>query len=229
MVSVFKQLARQYKNVRADLKVAVHYSEDEKVLKDKKALLDSIIAYLNSYEWLSRDGSIEKVRTYLKSGFDYDFVCKSFGISYESAKNTMKWANIQFKKKIGSETLRLIEEGKLEEAMCAFYVASGRIDLDNLLVDEYKPYLPQAEYLPYSLEECTTELKVLGAVSKARFKRFSEIVDEKKMAYLIHLLTGESRMAYLLRPTMVGLLTGEVKPSEAAQLEKDIKLENNII
>ena len=79
MVSVFKQLARQYKNVRADLKVAVHYSEDEKVLKDKKALLDSIIAYLNSYEWLSRDGSIEKVRTYLKSGFDYDFVCKSFG------------------------------------------------------------------------------------------------------------------------------------------------------
>lgn len=229
MISVFKQLARSYKHVKEDLKKAVSFSEDQKMLQDKKELLESIINYLNSYDWMSRKDSIDKVRTWLTSGYDYELVCRTYDISYEKAKNAIKWANAQFKKKIGEETLEMIEQGKLDEARCAFYVASGQIDLENLIVEDFKPFLPQAEYLPYDLEECLFELKVLQAVSKAKFKTFADRADKNKMAYLLHLLTGESKIAYLLRPAMVELLNGNMSAAEVVQEEKDLRIANNMI
>ena len=90
MESIFKALSKEYNSVKDNPDVAV---------AEKRELLEEIVKYVNSMTWLSRKATKEKISFYIKSGYDYDALCKEFDITYEAAKNAVKWASKQLKSK----------------------------------------------------------------------------------------------------------------------------------
>ena len=124
MINNFKSLSKTYASTLQELEYVEQGSDRENTLLLAKQLLEEIIDYLKSYKWLYKQSSKEKIKVWIESGYDYDVLCEQFNISYEGARWSVSWANSQFKKKIGENTIKLIKEGLIEEARAAFYVGT---------------------------------------------------------------------------------------------------------
>ena len=217
MESIFKALSKEYNSVKDNPDAAV---------AEKRELLEEIVKYVNSMTWLSRKATKEKISFYIKSGYDYDSLCKEFDITYEAAKNAVKWASKQLKAKIGRNTVQLIRFGYIEEARVAFYVGIGRISRENLFVSDLNGVLPESKYSAiYNLQDCVAELVLLRRMSLAYFKKYADKVDSKKMAYLLSLIEGDSRKAMWLRPYIINAIQGYTTLEDLLGMEEKIKKE----
>lgn len=217
MESIFKALSKEYNSVKDNPDAAV---------AEKRELLEEIVKYVNSMTWLSRKATKEKISFYIKSGYDYGALCEEFNITYEAAKNAVKWASKQLKAKIGRNTVQLIKFGYIEEARVAFYVGIGKISRDNLFISELNDILPESKYSAiYNLQDCIAELALLRKMSLAYLKKYSDKIDNKKMAYLLSLIEGESRKATWLRPYVINMVQGYIKLEALLEIEEKIKKE----
>ena len=220
MESIFKALSKEYN--------AVKDKQDEK-LQDKKELLGELVAYVNSMTWLSRTSAKKKISFFIKSGYDYDAFCDEFNISYESAKNSVKWASKQVKSKIGEDTLQLIRNGYIEEARLAFYTGSGQISRESLFLSDMVDSLPESKYsAAYDLQDCWTELVFLRKISLSYIEKHAKKVDKNKLAYLLSLIEGSSKKAVWLRPYIIDMIMGYMKIEDLLVTEEKIKEENYI-
>ena len=220
MESIFKALSREYN--------AVKDSQDEN-LQDKKELLSELINYVNSMKWLSRTPAKKKITFFIKCGYDYEAFCAEFNISYESAKNSVKWAAKQLKSKIGEHTVRLIRDGYIEEARLAFYTGSGHISRETLFLSDMVAILPESKFsAAYDLQDCLTELVYLRKFSVDYIEKHAKNVDKTKLAYLLSLIEGDSKKAVWLRPYLIDMLMGYMKIEELLLVEEKIKEENYI-
>ncbi len=220
MESIFKALSREYN--------AVKDSQDEN-LQDKKELLRELVDYVNSMKWLSRTPAKKKISFFIKSGYDYDAFCAEFNISYEAAKNSVKWASKQLKAKIGEHTLELIRDGYIKEASDAFYVGTGQISRENLFLSDIAKVLPESKFsAAYDLQDCLTELVYLRKISLDYIEKHARKVDKNKLAYLLSLIEGRSRKAMWLRPYIIDMLMGYMKIEDLLLAEEKIKEEKNI-
>lgn len=229
MVSIFKSLSRTYTSTINELKTVANGSDREALLIETKELLDELMDYLKSYDWLHKSTSKEKMKVYLESGFDYDVLCDTFDLSYDNAKMTVSWANGQFKKKIGENTIKLIREGFIDEARSAFYMNSGKINVSMLITSDGLECLPKSKFNIYSLKDCETELKILKLISKTTLQRYMDMMDKEKMAYLLWLLEGQSKKSDLFRPYLLALLNNNLTAEELVELENEIKSQQNYI
>lgn len=217
MESVFKALSKEYNSVKNN--------QDDNVA-EKRELLEEIVKYVNSMEWLKREKTKEKILFYIKSGYDYEALCKEFNITYEAAKNAVKWASKQLKAKIGRNTVQLTRFGYIEEARVAFYVGIGKISRENLFVSDLNGILPEGKYSAiYNLQDCVAELALLRRMSLAYLKKYADKVDIKKMAYLLSLIEGESRKATWLRPYIINMIQGYTTLEDLLGMEEKIKKE----
>ena len=220
MESIFKALSREYN--------AVKDKQDEN-LQNKKELLGELIDYVNSMKWLSRTQAKKKISFFIKSGYDYDVFCDEFNISYESAKNSVKWASKQLKSKIGEDTLQLIRNGYIEEARLAFYTGSGQISRESLFLSDMVDSLPESKYsAAYDLQDCLTELVFLRKISLSYIEKHAKKVDKNKLAYLLSLIEGSSKKAVWLRPYIIDMIMGYMKIEDLLVTEEKIKEENYI-
>lgn len=220
MESIFKALLKEYN--------AVKDKQDEDLI-EKKELLSEVVDYVNSMKWLSRTPVKKKITFFIKSGYDYEALCTEFNISYESAKNSVKWAAKQLKAKIGEHTVKLIRDGYISEARDAFYVGTGQISRDNLFISDIARVLPESKFsAAYDLQDCLSELEFLRKISLDYIKKLTKKVDKSKLAYLLSLIEGSSRKATWLRPYIIDMLMGYMKIEELLVMEEKIKEENNI-
>lgn len=217
MESIFKALSKEYNSVKNN--------QDDGVAA-KRELLEEIVEYVNSMKWLTRVKTKEKIMFYIKSGYDYGALCKEFGITYEAAKNAVKWASKQLKAKIGRTTVQLIRFGYIEEARVAFYVGIGKISRDNLFMSDLNDILPESKYSAiYTLQDCITELALLRKMSLAYLSKYAEKVDSSKLAYLLSLIEGDSRKATWLRPYIINMIQGYTKLEDLLAMEEKIRKE----
>ena len=220
MENIFKALSKEYN--------AVKDKQDEDLI-EKKELLVEVVDYVNSMKWLSRTLFKKKITFFIKSGYDYEALCTEFNISYESAKNSVKWASKQLKSKIGEHTVKLIRDGYISEARDAFYVGTGQISRDNLFLSDIARVLPESKFsAAYDLQDCLSELEFLRKISLDYIKKLTKKVDKSKLAYLLSLIEGSSRKATWLRPYIIDMLMGYMKIEELLVMEEKIKEENNI-
>lgn len=220
MENIFKALSKEYN--------AVKDKQDEDLI-EKKELLVEVVDYVNSMKWLSRTPVKKKITFFIKSGYDYEALCTEFNISYESAKNSVKWASKQLKSKIGEHTLKLIRDGYISEARDAFYVGTGQISRDNLFLSDIARVLPESKFSAvYDLQDCLSELEFLRKISLDYIKKLTKKVDKSKLAYLLSLIEGSSRKATWLRPYIIDMLMGYMKIEELLVMEEKIKQEKNI-
>ena len=217
MESIFKSLSKEHNSVK---------NNPDEAVAAKRELLEEIVEYVNSLSWLSRTKTKDKVRFFIKSGYDYEALCKEFGITYESAKNAIKWASKQLKAKIGRNTVQLIRFGYIEEARVAFYVGIAKISRDNLFVSDLNGILPESKYSAiYTLQDCIAELALLRKMSLAYLSKYAEKVDRSKLAYLLSLIEGDSRKATWLRPYIINMIQGYTKLEDLLAMEEIIKKE----
>ena len=220
MENIFKALSKEYN--------AVKDKQDDDLI-EKKELLVEVVDYVNSMKWLARASAKKKITFFIKSGYDYDALCTEFNISYESAKNSVKWASKQLKSKIGEHTVKLIRDGYISEARDAFYVGTGQIARDNLFLSDIAKVLPESKFsAAYDLKDCLTELEFLRKISLDYIKKLTKEVDKSKLAYLLSLIEGNSRKATWLRPYIIDMLMGYMNIEELLVVEEKIKEEKNI-
>ena len=220
MESIFKALSKEYNSVKDNQDVE---------LADKQELLKELVEYVNSMDWLTRVKTKKKISFFIKSGYDYEALCKEFGISYESVKNAVKWASKQLRRKIGKDTIKLIRNGFIEEARVAFYVSSGKISRENLFLSDIVDTLPESKYsAAFDLQDCLSELVYLRKISLSYIDKHAEKVNLNKLAYLLSLIEGSSKKAIWLRPYIIDMLMGYMKIDELLLVEEKIKEENLI-
>lgn len=219
MANIFKRLKNLHNTVTTRLAVCPADTD----LQESLRLLEEIDAYLRSFVWLRKQRTKDKMLTYLDGCFDYSLLCTEFGITYEQAKNAVHWAATKFENKIGSHTLKLIEQGCIDEARAAFYIGTGQLKLEELVTEQCVVELPEPLYDIFSLAECEQELRVLRLISKATLASYMESVDDEKMAYLMYLLKGNSKKAALFRPYLVALLAGDLNEQDLIEMENDIR------
>lgn len=223
MANVFKRLWKLHNSTANHLAACLPGSEEEMLYQEDLALIEEIDQYLYSFAWLRKQKTKDKIQVYLGGCFDYNLLCEQFGISYENAKNSVHWAATQFEGKIGWHTLKLIEQGYIEEARAAFYIGTGQLKIEQLVTDQCASKLPEPQYDIFRLADCEQELKVLRLVSKATLSEYMESIDNKKMAYLMYLLKGSTKKGAMLRPYLIALLTGGLHEQELIAMESEIR------
>ena len=224
MQGIFRKLEKEAVSVRNSLENKC--DEDAELLEMKKELLDEIVEYVDSYEWLYKSPLKEKVKFFIQSGYDYESLCNEFNVSYDSARSSIKWASNQLRKKIGQYTLQLVKEDRIADAATAFYIGTGKIKKDDYIMKELLSELPEEKFsAALDLKDCKNELVILRNLSTERFNRYLEVMDKKKMAYCIHLIEGSSKKADDYRFYMIKYLMGNISLDDLFSVEEDIKKE----
>lgn len=223
MLTIFKQIAKLYKTITYEQEKVNEDSDKGKELQVTKELLEEVMVYVDSFEWLKKDKSKEKVQFFLESSEDYDLLCKQYGISKDTAYNTIRWASKQLRDKIGKNTVSLIRDGYIEEARAAFYQGTGRLGVEKFVVSDLLDYLPESKYTTFYLEECKTELTILRNFSLSILKNYIKAMDDKKMAYILFLLEGKSKKSDLYRPYLIQLLEGKIKVDDFIEISEEIE------
>ena len=224
MQSIFKRLEKEVISVKKSLELSD--GENALLAEMKKELLDEIVEYVDGYEWLHKKPLKEKVKFFIHSGYDYDSLCREFNISYDSARSSVKWASNQLKKKIGQTTLQLIKEDRITDAATAFYMGTGKIKKEDYIMKELLCELPKEKFsAALDLNECKNELIILRNLSTERFYKYLDVMDERKMAFCLHLIEGKSKKADDYRAHMIKYLMGSISLEDLFSVENDIKKE----
>lgn len=223
MLTIFKQIAKLHKTIVYEQEKVNEESDKGKELQITKELLEELMEYVDSFEWLKKDKSKEKVQFFLESGEDYDLLCKQYNISRDTAYNTIRWASKQLRDKIGENTVSLIRDGYVEEARAAFYQGTGRLGIEKFVVSDLIEHLPEPKYTTFYLEECKTELTILRNFSLSILKNYIKAVDDKKMAYILFLIEGKSKKSDLYRPYLIQLLEGKIKVDDLIEISEEIE------
>ena len=216
-MGIFKDFQKEYEKVQREFSL-----NENEFMQQKKELLSEIVDYINSYKWLSGRKLKEKVKCYLSCGYDYDFLCKSFNISYGSARSSMKWASKQLRKRIGEHTLELIKNDNIDEARLAFYVGTNVIKKEDFILNDLISELPEPQFTAsLNFSDCRNELIILCNLSRARLNYYIDVMDKRKMAYLLHLMEGSSVRANTKRPLLLNYLIGGLSLNELIEEEKN--------
>ncbi len=219
----YKILETEQLKTEKELDKANIGKEREDFLIDKSNLIFEIFQYINSFSWLKRAGTIEKIKFFIDSGYDYPLLCKEFGISDSTARNCVSWSYKKLRDRIGENTVSLIQQDRIEDARLSFDMAIGKIQPKDLLVSDFIKVIPKEKFhAGISLEDCRTELKIMQYYSAYRLEDLYKRSDGEKMEYILHLLVGTSKKADLFRKYLVDMLKGNMSVDELISLEDDI-------
>ena len=226
--NIIKAYQKEKKLTDDALSGVIDSDESYEFLADKLTLLDEIIEYIESYEWIKQDKVKNRINFFIESGFDYDLYCKTYKVSYESARNSSKYAYKLLEQKLGENTLDLIKKGLLDEARAAFYARTGKIKKEKYIIQSLIEILPDSEFTAgISLADCRNELTILYNMSMWRLNFYKYRMNKDNMAYVLHLLEGNSKRADLFRPPLIAFLTNQMTYEDLLKAEEDI-VENKL-
>ncbi len=200
-------------------------SPNDELVKDSKELMDELYMYFLSYKWLKKYTSKEKIKSFVASNFDYDALVEGYGITYNNACSSIKWAGQALQEKIGPNTLALLNDGYIDEARASFYVHCGALSVSKLFCSDALEYLPEARINWFSLTECVRELKTLKSFSKYRIDKLGKSADLDKMAYLLFVLEGNTDKSNALRPYLISYLQNNLDLNDLLEADSETNKE----
>ncbi len=226
LVGAYKTLSKEKAKVEQELGGAITDEDKIKFLQDKLELIDEVIEYVKSFCWLKRKTTIEKVKFFIECGYDYELLCREFDITDTMARNTISWSYRKLREHIGENTISLIKQDRIADAWASFYMATGKVTVNDFLMEDLIKILPREKfYGGISLAECYSELLFMQSFSSYRLERLYKHSDDKRLAYLLHLLSGSSKKADLYRKYMIAVLQGRMTVEEIIKAEEDIRHE----
>ena len=191
-------------------------------LDTQLSLLEEIKAYEMSFEWLKQKEYIEKVKTFITRKFDYIAMQEEYGGTYDGLRNSMCFANGKFLKKIGQDTIKLVEQGDLGKAQLQFYKCSGKLKDTDIFSQTLLDMLPKAKYSARQLSDCDKELRFLYNHSLATMQSRLGKLDKENLEYIQWVLHSDSASATEAKSKLLYLLLGGVAPKDAEAYIKNI-------
>lgn len=165
--------------------------------------------YIKQYEGCNDVLAFEEYKLgFEKSYKRYEKKCENI---YDSAKESISYANKKAKEKIGSKTIDMILAGRVKEARLEFYSRTNRLKFSNYLVDAVAELLPDPVCdNPPDIEECKEELDFLRMYSQAVIQEQIKQLDISKLAYLRYILEGGNSKYSTERSYLIDLLAGKI-------------------
>lgn len=220
-----KYFEQVYRAIIVEEKKSSKYEQEVKdIIKEQKKLIEEMVEYVRSFDWIKHEKTKERVRVYTKARFDYSIMCEQLDIPYDAAKSTISYINSELKKKLGETTLNLLMEGRVEDARLIFYFSSKKMRVDDFMLDCSMKAVPEPSFMTLSLSECAKELRYLQAFSKAHFEKWQNVIDKDKMAYIQYIMISDNPRFSEDKRGIVKLLKGEKKVGDyiAELKEKEV-------
>lgn len=218
---IFKELAEEVSEVQNRLAV---WDEGEDHAQDEKKLdlLLRLVAFTNSYVWLSHGKSREKLAYFLKNGYDYRDTAVKFGVSVKSIHASVSYAANRLKKRIGL-ALELLRSGDLVAAEREFALGTGAYNT-NLFISAIHDRFVPVKHSGVDLSTCHKELGLLFRFTHHHFGRVLDALDQQKLEHLLFVLSHNDRSYMTERSILFRCLEGEFSPDEALALLRDFNI-----
>ncbi len=221
---MYKTLDNEMVKTKKELNGCIESDSRRNLLENKLELLNEISKYIKSFAWLKRKTTIDRVRFFINSGYDYTLLCQEFNISETTARNSVNWSYRKLRAAIGENTLSLVKQDRIQDAKTAFYVSIGKIKLSDFLMKDLLDILPDGKFhAGISLEDCRNELLFLQSFSTQRLEKIYGYSDDEKLEYLLHILSGSSKKADTFRVYLIGLLCGKLTVDEFMNKEQEFR------
>jgi hypothetical protein len=209
---VFKVIEEEVQEAKDRLAVLgeeVDTAQDEKRLD----LLLRIVAYINSFVWLSHGSSRTKLKYFLQNRYDYRQTAEKFGVSVKSLHVSVSYAANRLKKRIGG-ALEQLQSGDLSAADREFALGTGALN-SNLFISAIHDRFAPVKNAGVDLSTCEKELGFLSRFTQHHFGRVLDSLDRQKLEHLLFILSQNDRSYMSERSILYRCLEGEMEPSEA--------------
>lgn len=188
---------------------------------DNYIKVKAVADYIKGMSYLKHKTSIERLQSYIESDFDYKMtlsILKDKGIetTYNALRESICYVNKVLKQKLGED---IVSRLKKNDDSIMGKITLLNMDTSKLLLQEVKDSIPDFQYARYDIKDCMFELLFLAKYNTMTFKCIREQLDGKKLAYLYHLLLGNSSSDAQLAMDMVGYLNKVGKATKAEFIE----------
>lgn len=216
---IFRRLNEALNTVKTNLSLpSIEGSSTETELRKLNALME-IIGYANSLEWLSHEGSKKRIRFFLNQGMDYRITARHFNAKLNTIESAVSYASTKLEMLIGPHTLDLLMDGKVDEAITEFYLGTEQKRVEALFLPGVLDLLPPAQRSEHlTLEECSSELGILGILSKAYVEEILNLGSKERLAHVSYILNTSDKKYSLERDLLLRLFTGDFTFNEEGEL-----------
>ena len=161
-------------------------SEEYKLISKKIRALNEILEYVNTYNWVSHQAVIDKIKVIRYCEYNYEEIQEKLELSEASLKSFMYRINKSLNSKIGENTIKMILSNKdnWNDGLMQFRILSGVYDLSDVMVPECYSSLPEKKFQTYSLKECLAEIDFIYRYSHQGIEDAKAKLDVNKLAFL---------------------------------------------
>jgi hypothetical protein len=225
---IFRELSSNVKEVQAKLKDRNLFNEEERYLeKQKLETLMFFVEYVGNVDnYLSHKKSKERLSYLLKSGFKYQQTADYFKTSKNSIEALASYANKLLREKVGSDTIKLVREGRIEEARTHFSIAIGQVKPKEQFIEGISKLFPESKNAYISIEDCKVEMKFLLMFTHQNIEKLCKQINQEKIAHLLYILNSSDAKLTGERDLLYRLLKGEFNKSKD---EEYISVTNQIL
>lgn len=215
---IFRRLTAAREQLEATLRRKCLLDEDDALEREQLLALREIYDYIAHDEtWVSQAKSRRKAITFLKNHCNYEKTREELHAkSRNSVEVSMSYLAKKLETKIGTSTIDLILEGKVQEAMVQFRTGTGHLNPREYLIEGLFDLLPSPINTPISFIACEKEIKFLLIFGKNHLVELASKYSQDHLAYLVYILTSTDRVVADERRILYQLLKGEFNNKEQA-------------
>lgn len=225
---LFRKLVEAREHVESTFRSKEFYGEDDSLEKKQLSALKEIYHYImNDETWAGQERSRGKAITFIKNRCHYEKTRKELGAkSRNSVEASMSYLSKKLEAKIGVNTIDLIIQGKVEEALTQFRTGTGKLNPSDYIVEGLLDLLPKSNNSHAILEDCKREIKFLLAFTKFNLERLVALHKGDNFSYLKYILTSTDMVVANERKVLYQLLKGEFsKNIEGSSLDINSQIE----
>lgn len=208
---VFKKLDSAYRVAKTARDNYPSGSQSRNLEEEKIKAFLKIRDYIYSFAWMKRRDAIDKIKAVINKKFNYSEVAEVLGVTVESLQVTMSNASKAVEAKIGENTIKLISEGRLDEALLQYQVGVGEISLENHVLSDVLEVYPKSQNSLYTrIEECKEELDFLRLYSKSMMHERMGRLDADRLAFIRYILTNPDGRYVMYRRLLIEYMLGYI-------------------
>ncbi|WP_096202929.1 hypothetical protein [Bacillus sp. FJAT-45350] len=229
---IFRKVARAVKEVQGNLNDQNLYNEDERQLEQKKLdALMLIVDFINKQEYLSHQKSKERLKYFLKNKLDYEKARLHFNTSKNSIEASVSYIGKKLEKLIGLDTIDMILEGRIDEALTQFHIGTGKVKTSDWFIEGVHNYLPEPKKdILLSFEDCQEEITLLGMFSHFYLEDLFKLYNADKLSHLLYVLNSTDAKIADEREILCRLINGDFsrKNADADVLKMSVQVKKAI-
>lgn len=208
---IFRKFIEAKERVEASLRRKELSGEDYSLETKQLCALKQIYEYMRDDEtWAVQKRSRRKAMIFLKHHCSYEKTRDELNASSKnSIEVSMSYLSKKLENKIGINTINLITEGKVDEAIIQFETGTGKLNPEKYVIKGLIDLLPPPVHSHTTLSTCEKELKFLLVFTTNHLKELAAKYNQENLSYLMYVLTSMDRAVTNDRRVLYQLLMGD--------------------